>query len=235
MRYIRRTALLVFLLGSFVSSAFPRPRSEAAKCETPLISAIRARRNDEIRQLIKSGVDLNARVCQEGNTALFEALGSQPQIAKELILAGADANQPNAKGETPLFSASYYCLTDVTLLLLRKGANVNAASQDGSTPLMEASSRCTDGKLIAILLHFGASINTTDKLGQTALLTASFYGNEIGVFELVAAGARLDLETTQGETPISVAEARSTRTPSHDRIRDFLQIFGSDHHEPPQK
>jgi ankyrin repeat protein len=223
---VRLVLLIPMLFGCpsrLWSSAIP---PKASGCQTPLIKAIRWRQTDEIHRLIKSGVNLNERVCPEGNTALFEALGSQPEVAKELILAGADPNEADGAGSSPLMSAAFHCLEDIASLLLSKGAHINASNSHGSTPLMEAASQCMDGKMVALLLRSGASINGKDSWGETALTTGAFYGNESAVMELVAAGADINAKTNAGETALSIAQERSVgRKPSHDRIADFLKTF----------
>jgi hypothetical protein len=222
-----RLPILFLLTLSGPSLLWARVQSSGSeKCETTLIKAIRGRQRDEIHRLIESGIKLNEKVCPEGNTALFEALGSQPEVATELILAGADPNEVSANGETPLMAAAFYCLGDIASLLLRKGALVNANNSDGSTPLIEAASQCMDGKMVAILLRSGALINSKNNVGQTALITGSFYGNEAAVMELVAAGADINAKTNAGETALSIAQQRPVgRKPSHNRIADFLGAF----------
>jgi ankyrin repeat protein len=226
---LRVLTLLGVLASCWPSCAFARVHLQNAEsCETPLIKAIRRRENVEIQRLIKSGVNLNEKVCPEGNTALFEALGSQPEVAKALVIAGANPNETGSDGGTPLMTAAYYCLDDVASLLLEKGAAVNASNSNGSTPLMQAASQCMDGKMVAFLLRSGALVNSKNKIGQTALTTAAFYGNESAVMELVAAGADVNVKTNQGETALSMAQYRDVgRKPSHDRICEFLRMFDS--------
>jgi len=215
-------ALMVIIVGSF---ALPATCSgHSSSCETPLIKAIRSRNSSEIRRLIKAGANLNEKACPEGNTALFEAIGSKPELAKELILAGADPNLTAANGASPLMAAASYCLDDIAFLLLKKGAQLNASDSAGYTPLMQAADECTDGKMVALLVRAGASLNAKTKTGKTALIVAAFYGNEAAVMELAAAGADLRAETNEGETALSIAEGRDVgRKPSHDNICSFLQ------------
>src|SRR5277367_1449295 len=82
--------LLLLLAPQLLLASSSRPKIE--HCETALIMTIRARQGSETRRLLNAGVDLNEKACPEGNTALLEALGSQPEIAKLLIAAGADPN-----------------------------------------------------------------------------------------------------------------------------------------------
>lgn len=198
-------------------------QTNQASCETPLIQAIRWRKWEEMRRLIRTGADLNERACPEGNSPLFEALGLDSSIAKELIEAGADPNGANAGEGTPIMAASFYCEEEMVLLLLKKGAHINATDAGGFTALTQASQECTDGGIIGLLIRAGASVNARTKGGETPLSVAAFSGNESAVFQLVCAGADIKAETTDGETPLMVAENRKVgRKPSHDRIAKFL-------------
>ena len=61
------------------------------------------------------------------------------------------------------------------------------------------------------------------KDGNTALISASFSGNEKGVRRLVAAGANLNATDDEGETALSIARDRKVgRKKAHDRIYAFL-------------
>jgi ankyrin repeat protein len=198
-------------------------QTKSASCETALIRAIRWRKWEDMRRLIRTGADLNERACPEGNSPLFEALGSDSGIAKEIIEAGADPNGANAGGGTPIMAASFYCEEEIVLLLLKKGAHVNATDSGGFTALTQASQECTDGRIIGLLIHAGASVHARTKGGETPLSIAAFSGNESAVIQLVCAGADIKAETTDGETPLMVAENRKEgRQPSHDRIAKFL-------------
>ena len=89
---------------------------------------------------------------------------------------------------------------------------------------MHAVSKCTKGKIVGILLEYGAAVNVIDHDGDSALTIAAFYGDERAVKELVAAGADLNVRTGEGETALTIArDRRIGRKKSHDRIYAFLR------------
>jgi hypothetical protein len=97
----------------------------------------------------------------------------------------------------------------VIALLARHHADVNAVNDDGRTPLMEAAFQ---GKAAAeaALIAAGADVNATNQDGWTPLIAATFCQSPDGdypgvVRALLAAGARIDVRTELGETPISLA------------------------------
>lgn len=194
-------------------------------CDSPLIAAIHKRDLRGIRKIMDSGTDLNVKTCGEGETALTESIAEGfPEVAKQLVIAGANPNVADNRGVSPLMFAAWYCMEEVVSLLLRRGAVVNAADLDGDTALMHAASQCTNGKIVGILLEYGAAVNVIDYDGESALTIAAFNGDERAVKELVAAGADLNVRTGEGETALTIARDRQIgRKKSHDRIYAFLR------------
>lgn len=196
-------------------------------CGSELIRAIDIHDRTKIHSLLKSNVNLNERSCPEGKIALSESIAEgMSDVAKELILRGADANLTEQKGASPLMIAAFYCNEEVVVMLLSRGAHVDSADSAGYTALMQAADTCDDGRIITILLHAGANPNLRTRDGNTALTVAAFYGNEAAVNELVAAGADINTETAEHETAFSIARDRVVgRKPSHDRIFSLLNLL----------
>jgi len=162
-------------------------------CGSPLLRSIYERDVRKIQRIIDSGSDLNFKGCEEGTTPLIESIGEGlPEVAKELILAGADPNLADNEGVSPLMVASWYCRDELVSLLLKRGVAVNATDTDGKSALMNAAYVCGGGKIVSILLKSGAAVNLRTKDGETSLTIAAFSGNESAVRQLVAGGADLD-------------------------------------------
>jgi len=159
-----------------------RPTAAQKTCQTPLIAAIQKRDSADAKELINSGVDLNAKDCN-GTTALIESIAlDQFEISEKLVLAGASLKVVDNRNTSPLMIAAWYCREDTVALLLAHGANVNTVDNDGYSPLMHSVQNCEDGRVPALLLRLGAKIGTTAKNGDTALFIASIHGNEQVVF-----------------------------------------------------
>jgi|SRR6267143_836534 len=218
-----RLTLFAVVFSPSIASAQVQPAKKG--CDTPLIAAIHDKNVEEAGRFIKSGADLDAKACAEGETALTESIAEGvPSVAERLILAGASPNLSDNKRITPLMYAAWYCNEHIEALLLKHGALVNATDTDGFSALLHAASNCTDGVIVAMLLRSGATVNLRSRDGETALTLAVFNGDENAVRELVAAGADLTVRTGEGETALSVAKNRSVgRKPDHDRILSFLQ------------
>jgi uncharacterized protein len=133
--------------------------------QTALMWAITEDHTDVARLLIERHADVNARtlvvdapppttgnlqgvgraqnrekpVPQGGMTPLlYAARDGRLEIARMLLAAGANVNQPEANGSSPLLLAAVNGQVDVAMLLLKNRAEVNSADGFGRTPLWAA-------------------------------------------------------------------------------------------------
>ena len=106
----------------------------------PLLDAIiRENSIEQIREILESGVDINAKN-NWGDTALHIASREgHTDIVAMLLEKGADVNAKSDGGYTALISASESGHTETVAMLLEKGADVNAKTNWGDTALIEAS------------------------------------------------------------------------------------------------
>ncbi|KAK3279073.1 hypothetical protein CYMTET_13009 [Cymbomonas tetramitiformis] len=119
--------------------------------------------------------------------------------AHHLIQQGADVNQRNADGATPVHMAISYEQEGVLDLLLKAGAMPDVQDNSGVTPLHCANN--TEGA--KLLLAAGAEINCQDNHGRTPLHKTATSGDARLATVLVKAGAELDLrEWTAGRTAL---------------------------------
>ncbi|NXF96190.1 ANR52 phosphatase, partial [Eubucco bourcierii] len=125
-----------------------------------------------------------------GNTALHIACYmGQDAVANELVNYGANVNQPNEKGFTPLHFAAVSTNGALCLeLLVNNGADVNFQSKEGKSPLHMAAihGRFTRSQ---ILIQNGSEIDCADKYGNTPLHVAARYGHELLISTLMTNGA----------------------------------------------
>ena len=84
-----------------------------------------------------------------------------------LLEQGADINQTNSAGDTPLYVASEMGNVEVVKILLEKGADINKANIDGQTPLMMAVGMGHE-EVVEALLEYGANVNAKTNEGYTA-------------------------------------------------------------------
>ena len=158
---------------------------------------------DELRRLLGQGADANARNAS-GRAALALAITANPdpQVAKELISAGADVNALEDFGGTPLIYASIYNPGYVQLLI-EAGADINHSDDNGATSLMYAVSNAEDASIIRFMLDAGANVNAKDNDQFTVLMyAAANTSNPEFIAMLVDAGADIHARDNREHTPL---------------------------------
>nr|XP_022299076.1 uncharacterized protein LOC111107929 [Crassostrea virginica] len=202
--------------------------------ESPLYIASRAGNEDVVDLLIKVGADCNEgddegstplhtaslaghRDIEEllnemkwsGSYCLrsiqFDAsLHDYVKIADLLIKGGADCNQGDKQGRTPLYAASRVGNADVADLLIKAGADCNHSDKEGSTPLY-AASLAGKANVVDLLIKGGADCNQGDKIDSTPLHAASLVGKADVVDLLIKSGAVCNQCDQNGSTPLLAA------------------------------
>jgi len=123
---------------------------------------------DTFTTLLESGAAVDLRG-NDGRTALHRAacLGQlKEKMLGDLLSLGANVNNVNDNGETPLmYGAGNGCRSVIPLL--EHGASVELKNNAGETALMKAADGCRD-EAIAALLQYGASKQAQDNEGKTA-------------------------------------------------------------------
>ncbi|CAM4066322.1 Ankyrin repeat [Pedobacter westerhofensis] len=152
-----------------------------------------------LQMLVDNGLDTDASVDNEGNTALnllcqarFYLADLNTSLAEVLIDAGADVNLPNQSGITPLMSFAGQgneMKYGIAELLLDNSADVNYVDHTGNTALIYAAGN-TDhmsGKRITslILEKDKSSLERVNNLGQSAMDVAIQQNNEAVVKQLM--------------------------------------------------
>ena len=133
--------------------------------EVELLQAIERNDQDRVKALLQEKLNLNIRLGQ--STMLCHAAAEgHPEIAKLLIEAGADVNQPVSEGYfNPLLYAAYGGHLEIVRILLEAGADLNVRVKDYLNPLEYAELGKYEGhskdkpfdEVIAILESYGAT------------------------------------------------------------------------------
>ncbi len=110
-----------------------------------------------------------------GNPPLMSALKhGYTVIAKILLVAGADVNEKDRLGLTPLLvtcGKSTQGYKDVAETLIRKGAQINVRDSLGFTPLLLSLSGGTI-EIAEMLIEKGADVTVRTRKGETPLMLA---------------------------------------------------------------
>jgi len=151
-----------------------------------------------LRILLKGGLEVDAPIDNEGNTALHLICQAgyladlNTALAEELIDAGANVNLPNQTGKTPLMffaergNENKYNIAE---LLLDHGAEVSYVDQSGNTALMYAAGnqdQMSAKRMVSMILEKGRSmLEQVNNSGQTAMDIAIQQNNEAVVKQLI--------------------------------------------------
>jgi ankyrin repeat protein len=111
---------------------------------------------------------------------------------EQLIAAGADVNQRDAYGRTPLHVATFAKQRAEVQTLIKAGAEKGALENDRYDAITIAAV-ADDEETLRTLISLGASAKlTTSRYDGTALIAAAHLGHDGVVRQLIAAGAPLD-------------------------------------------
>jgi ankyrin repeat protein/tetratricopeptide (TPR) repeat protein len=129
------------------------------------------------------------------------------EAVEDLLRRGADPNERDAMGNSPLHTASCTSNSSAVSRLLDAGAHVDAQSRVGETPLQVAA---RDGAwtVVEMLLRYGADPDRLDDKDMAPLHYAVLHGGEAPVRALAAVGANLSIRARGGPTPLSMAASK---------------------------
>lgn len=123
-----------------------------------LLDAAAAGRLQEVRQLVRSGVDVDARVNGDGTALIQAAKHGQLAMVEELLALGAQPDLHSQGDGNPLIAASYRGHLDVVERLIAAGADVNRVVRFDETPLINAA-RAGQLPTVKYLVEHGADVN----------------------------------------------------------------------------
>ncbi len=189
-------------------------------------AALAFENNDQLGQLLKHGANPNTAEELSLMTPLMAA--ETLPLAWTLLGAGANPRARDRTGQTALHYAPK--MRDGALivpLLVRAGADINARADEPAaiTPLFcaienyfEAADKDNAGKMIRIMVQYGADINVTDSNGANVLAIAAAHNRPELIKLLIELGADPTKRLGNGRTPLDYAkEANAT---------DVVQLLG---------
>jgi predicted Zn finger-like uncharacterized protein len=140
------------------------------------------------------------KAAEQGNTALV----------KTLLQKGANVNEPDSLGWSPLHFAAYKGYKQTAEVLLNNGAIVNAKANNDVRPLHLAAEQ-GQTVLAELLLGKGADVNARQVQGWTPLGLAAQNGHLETVKLLLDKGADGNSKSKSGLTPLHAAVSKGRR------------------------
>ena len=193
----------------------PPTRAEYAQYTGIFAAAVR---NDstKVAKLVAAGEYAGMRDAH-GRTALHVASYRKNHDAMRVLAAATgDPNVLDGDGyDIVTIAAVANDLRTLRVALAIGCSPRNVVGPDGGTALIAAAERGYE-EVVRTLIHVGALLDYTDKLGNTALTAAIAKGDggkryTATVKALVAAGANVTIPERMGATPLALARARGYR------------------------
>jgi ankyrin repeat protein/CHAT domain-containing protein len=177
--------------------------------ETALHVAASQGQASEVRRLLRSGADINAKSAKGATPLHLAAANGHLEAVEVLLEARASVNETLVdSGETPLLLAIRNHHSEVALRLLKAGADPSAADRAGVSGLRVVIEQ-EDFPLASELVERGARVNSTIIAdGTTPLHYAASSGNMPITTLLLTRGAAVNAKTSDGNTPLFFSVAR---------------------------
>lgn len=200
LRPVQALSLFVPLLTTLTVAT-----AAAAEGDIRLVEAARNRDVQQVRVLLRQGIDVN-RQAHDGATALlWAAHWNDVEAADLLIRAGANANIANDFHVTPLSLACTNRSAALVERLLKAGADPNTPIGTGETPILTCAGTGS-ADAVRMLIARGANVNAKEpSYHQTPLMWAISEHHADVVRLLVEHGAELQARTRQGFTALHFA------------------------------
>ena len=191
--------------------------------DSPVADAAMRGDLDEVRELLRSGSDVNAPQ-SDGLTALhWAADNGDAALAGVLIYAGANLS-PLTRNDayTPMHMAARRGHAGVIELLVEAGADpAVATARTGVTP-MHLAAKAGSGEAIGALTAGGAQVDARDhQWGQTPLIFAAGFNRLVAVNTLIELGADVSLTENVLHMPTRYAVDRAARVARNEVLESF--------------
>ena len=148
------------------------------------------------------------------------AARGQTDMVAVMLDKGADINEMNRNGKTPLMMAAANGHTETVELLLKRHAAIDAKDIDGVTALMMAASS-GETNTVAALIKAGASVNVVNAYNSSAVTNAAFFNQVATLDELLKSKEKVKPDI--GETALLIASGLG-----NDKIIQHLLDYGVD-------
>ncbi|MDD3567273.1 MAG: ankyrin repeat domain-containing protein [Bacteroidales bacterium] len=176
---------------------------------------------ENVKQILEFGISPN--IDWYGTTPLmYAAQRGHYEIARELMIYGAELDTPNPEGLTALHFATSNHKDSIAELLVLNGANPHPINSQGVSPLHYASAYGYP-YMAYLLLSYGAHIDSADYSGNTPLMASVYSGALEAADYLLENWADVDKPDNNGITPLMVAAQFNDTT-----MMRLLTDYGAD-------
>jgi len=118
-------------------------------------------------EMIQHGLPVNLADAKGNSLLMLASYNGNLETTRALLLARADADRRNRRGQTPLGGAAFKGYKEIVTLLLEHGADIDADNGGGMTPLMFAA-MFGRTEVVEMLKRRGASLKSRNCMGISA-------------------------------------------------------------------
>lgn len=189
------------------------PGKETSIMTDALHRATEQQDTEQVKKLIKDGVDINAQDSQGRTPLMIAAYNEDYDTAKVLIKAGADVNIQDNMKNNPYLYASAEGYNDILRIIIGAEADTKITNRYGGTGLIPASEHGYVEVVDMLLTKTDVNVNHVNNLGWTALLEAIILNDgdekqQKTVELLIQHGANVNLTDGEGVTPLEHAKQK---------------------------
>lgn len=181
-RFVLKSALVAAAAALCASTPAWADFSDGYK----FLEAVKKKEGEKVEQAIMdSSQIINARDVSSGETALHIVTQRRDITWLSYLLGkGANVNQPDDRGRTPLQLAVNLGWREGAEFMVEHGARTDASNDAGETPLISAVHR-RDLQLMKVLLQSGADPDRADNSGRTARDYAKLDGDNTALLAAI--------------------------------------------------
>jgi hypothetical protein len=174
------------------------------RCVTPLIEAIKRKREDIVKELLLLGADTESPLPEEATPLMVAATFESKEIIKLLLAVGASPNRVSAYEETFLtraLSENLFTPQELTELISKYKIDINLGRDyfKGTPPMVTAYQQ--SGIDLVLKLHsLGGDLNQRDRQGNS-LLNLAAQKNREDYLRIKELGADSQIPNCRGQIP----------------------------------
>lgn len=196
----------------------------------PLVAAAQEDDLEEVKRILLTKPDVNARDSATHYTALERAVQNGNREMMQLLLSyKANVQAKDDSGESILMVIGEDTTSEVVWDLINAGAKVNLRDKDGDTALINIAQE-NNVEALQALLDAGAKVNDANNDGKTALMEAADNGLVHNVRALILAGANVNARDKEGKTALMYAIEEESKP-----VIRLLKAHGAIEFEAPEK
>jgi len=167
----------------------------------------------KLRELVRTGSDLNARDGHGRTPLLVAAHRSRRDAMRALVEAGADVNAKDSQRYDIITIAAVADDVETLKLAIALGCDAKAITSPYDGTALIAAAHLGHAEVVRILIAAGAPLDHVNNLGWTAVMEAVVLGDGGGRHQatlqaLADAGANTGIPDRSGVTPLAHAERR---------------------------